>query len=223
MPQPPRRRGGAAALPGRGDRRSTTCCATAGDGELQALYLAAGYPPRQWQLDQPTSRRRRWRRCRCWSCRTLLPSPASDAAKYVLPAATFAEKDGTFVNHAGLAQAIHWAVTPAGRVPHATARCSSTCWSAAAWSTPPTLRKELAAEVPLLRAAGWATSASTACGWSRRVAPASSSRRGADVAHGRTTSASHLVRPLITIVVVMGAIAGHLRATSILLERKISA
>ena len=32
----------------------------------------------------------------------------------MLPAATFAEKDGTFVNHAGLAQAIHWARTPPG-------------------------------------------------------------------------------------------------------------
>ena len=32
----------------------------------------------------------------------------------MLPAASFAEKDGTFVNHAGLAQAIHWAVRPPG-------------------------------------------------------------------------------------------------------------
>jgi NADH-quinone oxidoreductase subunit G len=31
-----------------------------------------------------------------------------------LPAASFAEKDGTFVNHAGLAQALHWGVTPTG-------------------------------------------------------------------------------------------------------------
>ncbi len=44
----------------------------------------------------------------------LFPSPASAIAKYVIPAATFAEKDGTFVNHAGLAQAIHWAVRPPG-------------------------------------------------------------------------------------------------------------
>jgi NADH-quinone oxidoreductase subunit G len=32
----------------------------------------------------------------------------------VLPGAAFAEKDGTFVNHAGLAQALHWGVTPTG-------------------------------------------------------------------------------------------------------------
>ena len=42
----------------------------------------------------------------------LFPSPVSTMAKYVIPAATYAEKDGTFVNHAGLAQAIHWAVQP---------------------------------------------------------------------------------------------------------------
>ena len=42
----------------------------------------------------------------------MLPSPASAVANYVIAAATFAEKDGTFVNHKGLAQAIHWAANP---------------------------------------------------------------------------------------------------------------
>jgi NADH-quinone oxidoreductase subunit G len=42
----------------------------------------------------------------------LFASPASARANYVLPAAAFSEKSGTFVNHAGLAQAIHWAVRP---------------------------------------------------------------------------------------------------------------
>jgi NADH-quinone oxidoreductase subunit G len=36
----------------------------------------------------------------------LLQSPLSDAAHFVLAGAAWAEKDGTFVNHAGLAQAI---------------------------------------------------------------------------------------------------------------------
>lgn len=36
----------------------------------------------------------------------LLRSPLSDAADVLLPGASFAEKDGTFVNYAGLAQAI---------------------------------------------------------------------------------------------------------------------
>jgi NADH-quinone oxidoreductase subunit G len=42
----------------------------------------------------------------------LFPSPVSAIAQYVLPAAAFAEKDGTFVNHKGLAQAVHWATRP---------------------------------------------------------------------------------------------------------------
>jgi NADH-quinone oxidoreductase subunit G len=45
-------------------------------------------------------------------CHDLLPSPVSAFAHYVLPAASFAEKDGTFVNHSGLAQAIHFGATP---------------------------------------------------------------------------------------------------------------
>jgi NADH-quinone oxidoreductase subunit G len=44
----------------------------------------------------------------------LLPSPVSGFAHFVLPGASWAEKDGTFVNHAGLAQALHWVATPAG-------------------------------------------------------------------------------------------------------------
>jgi NADH-quinone oxidoreductase subunit G len=46
----------------------------------------------------------------------MLPTGLSAAARFVLPAASFAEKDGTFVNHANLAQAIHWAVRPAHRL-----------------------------------------------------------------------------------------------------------
>ncbi|MEI8017757.1 MAG: molybdopterin-dependent oxidoreductase, partial [Schlesneria sp.] len=37
----------------------------------------------------------------------LLASAASSKAHFVLPGAAWAEKDGTFVNHNGLAQAIH--------------------------------------------------------------------------------------------------------------------
>ena len=45
----------------------------------------------------------------------LAPSPIAQAARFVIPAATFAEKDGCFVNHANLAQELHWAVRPVGR------------------------------------------------------------------------------------------------------------
>src|SRR5436309_15776594 len=42
----------------------------------------------------------------------IMLSDLTGMGKYALPAASFAEKDGTFVNHANLAQAIRWAVRP---------------------------------------------------------------------------------------------------------------
>ena len=42
----------------------------------------------------------------------LFASPLTIAAKYVLPATSAFEKDGTFINHAGLAQTFPRAVVP---------------------------------------------------------------------------------------------------------------
>jgi NADH-quinone oxidoreductase subunit G len=80
-------------------------------GRVQALFLAAGYPPRPggWINDIQAEA---LRRVRLVVVQDLFPSPASALATYVLPAAAFSEKAGTFVNHAGLAQAIHWATRP---------------------------------------------------------------------------------------------------------------
>jgi NADH-quinone oxidoreductase subunit G len=85
------------------------------EGQVQALYLAAGYPPRPggWVNDVQAQA---LQKAPLVVCHDLLPSPVSHFAHYVLPGASFAEKDGTFVNHAGLAQALHWGVTPAGEV-----------------------------------------------------------------------------------------------------------
>jgi NADH-quinone oxidoreductase subunit G len=85
----------------------------AAEGGVQALYLAAGYPPRPggWVSAEQAAA---LAKVPLVVCQDLLPSPASAVAHHVLPAASWAEKDGTFVNHAGLAQALHWAVTPTG-------------------------------------------------------------------------------------------------------------
>jgi NADH-quinone oxidoreductase subunit G len=82
-------------------------------GKVQALYLAAGYPPRPggWLNEEAAGM---LQKVPLVVCQDLLPSPASALAHYVLPAASFAEKDGAFVNHAGLAQALHRAVAPSG-------------------------------------------------------------------------------------------------------------
>ena len=80
---------------------------------MQALYLAASYPPRPggWISEAAGQR---LQKVPLLILQDLLPSPVSDFAQYLLPAGAWAEKDGTFVNHSGLAQAIHWAVTPTG-------------------------------------------------------------------------------------------------------------
>jgi len=44
----------------------------------------------------------------------ILPSPASQRATFVLPGGSFAERDGSFVNHAGLAQEIRRAIRGPG-------------------------------------------------------------------------------------------------------------
>jgi NADH-quinone oxidoreductase subunit G len=87
----------------------------ADERRLQAVYLAAGYPPRPggWITSEQAIR---LKSAPLVVVHDLLPSPASEQAHYVLPAASFAEKDGTFVNHADLAQAIHRAVRPPAEV-----------------------------------------------------------------------------------------------------------
>ncbi len=83
----------------------------AGAGELTALFLTAGYSPRAgaWISEEQAAA---LGRVPLLIVQDLFPTPASMAAKYVLPAVSFAEKEGTFVNHAGLAQALRWAVRP---------------------------------------------------------------------------------------------------------------
>src|SRR5262249_11097622 len=78
--------------------------AQASEGKLRAVYVAAGYPPRPGGWITP-EQAEALGRVGLVVVQDLFPSPAAEVAKYLLPAASFAEKDGTFVNHAGLAQA----------------------------------------------------------------------------------------------------------------------
>jgi NADH-quinone oxidoreductase subunit G len=85
------------------------------EGRVSALFLSAGYPPRPegWMSSDEAEA---LKKAGDVVLHDLMESAASSAARWVLPAATWAEKEGTFVNHAGLAQAIHWGVTPTGEV-----------------------------------------------------------------------------------------------------------
>jgi NADH-quinone oxidoreductase subunit G len=84
---------------------------SAAEGKLQAVYFAASYPPREggWITDEHANA---LGNIPFVVVQDLFESPATALAHYVLPGSTFAEKDGTFVNHQGLAQALHWAVRP---------------------------------------------------------------------------------------------------------------
>ncbi len=118
----------------------------ASEGRVQALYLAAGYPPRPGGFIGETQAKA-LQRVPLVVCQDLLPSPVSNFAHYVLPGAAWAEKDGTFVNHAGLAQALHWGVTPTAEV-HTDGQVFLDLLERRGLVHVPTLRKELAAEVP---------------------------------------------------------------------------
>jgi NADH-quinone oxidoreductase subunit G len=81
----------------------------------------------------------------------LFASPLTEAAKYVLPAATFAEKDGTFVNHAGLGQRLEKAVNPPQEC-RTEAQVFSDLLQRPGLVHGPTLRAEVARAVPALAA-----------------------------------------------------------------------
>jgi NADH-quinone oxidoreductase subunit G len=118
---------------------------SAAEGRVQALYLAAGYPPRPGGWISETQAQA-LQDVPLIVCHDLLPSPISNFAHYVLPSASWAEKEVTFVNHAGLAQAIHWGVVPPGEV-RTDGQVFLDLLERRGLLHAPTLRKELAAEV----------------------------------------------------------------------------
>ncbi len=119
---------------------------SAGEGRLKALYLAAGYPPREggWIGESQAAA---LAGVPLLIVQDLFASPASALARYVLPAASYAEKDGTFVNHAGLAQAIHWAARPFREL-RTDGQVFLDLLERRGLVHAPSLRRELAQEVP---------------------------------------------------------------------------
>jgi NADH-quinone oxidoreductase subunit G len=73
-----------------------------GKGEIDSLYLAGGDPFVVWSSDHMAA----LEKLSLLIVEDILETDASRKAHYVLPGGSFAEKDGTFINHAGLAQAI---------------------------------------------------------------------------------------------------------------------
>ncbi len=113
---------------------------------MQALYLTGGYPPRlgDWL---PAPLMGHLEKIPTLVVQDLFPGAATAAAKYVLPAASFAEKDGCFVNHANLVQAIYWSVRPSG-LGRTDGQVFLDLMERRGLLHAETMRQELAAEVP---------------------------------------------------------------------------
>lgn len=73
------------------------------EGRIDTLYFVGGDPC--GGLDE--SHAASLAKVKTLIVQDILPSPASSRAHIVLAGGSFAERDGTFVNHAGLAQTIH--------------------------------------------------------------------------------------------------------------------
>jgi NADH-quinone oxidoreductase subunit G len=117
-----------------------------GAGELKALFVTAGYSPRAgaWISEGQVEA---LKRVPLLVVQDILPSPVTAAARFVLPAVSFAEKSGTFVNHAGLAQAIHWAIRPPQGC-HTDGQTFLDLMQRRGLLHAATLRRELAQEIP---------------------------------------------------------------------------
>jgi NADH-quinone oxidoreductase subunit G len=119
----------------------------AAHGEFAAIYLVGG-DPHGWINDDQAHA---LGKAQTLIVQDILPSAASRMANFVLAGGAFAERDGTFVNHAGLAQEIRRAVRgpvearPDGRI----------LWELAnrrGLFNVPALRKEIAETIPALAA-----------------------------------------------------------------------
>ncbi|HYV36583.1 MAG TPA: molybdopterin-dependent oxidoreductase [Gemmataceae bacterium] len=116
-------------------------------GELKALYLTAGYSPQVRDLPWYDQRQGApLARVPLLIVQDLFGSKLSEVARYELPASSFAEKDGTFVNHANLAQEVHWAIRPHGST-KSDGQIFLDLLQRRGLIHAPTIRKELASEI----------------------------------------------------------------------------
>jgi NADH-quinone oxidoreductase subunit G len=77
-------------------------------GEAQGVWVAGGYK-RDW-IDHATAAR--FERLNLLVVQDLFPSPLSERATYLLPGPAYAERDGSYVNHAERLQSVPWAIRP---------------------------------------------------------------------------------------------------------------
>lgn len=119
----------------------------AASGDVAAAFLVGG-DPAGWITEQQAAA---LESIDMVVVQDIFPSPVSQRATFVLPGGSFAERDGTFVNHAGLAQEIRRSIhgpgeaRPDGRILWDLAERRGLFQAAA-------LRREMAQAVPKLAA-----------------------------------------------------------------------
>jgi NADH-quinone oxidoreductase subunit G len=111
---------------------------------FDAMWFAGGYPdPAHLDALIPSG----WKAPALLVAQDILPTVVTASAKYVLPATTGFEKDGTFVNHAGYAQTFARAARPPVEV-RGELQLAYDLLGRRGLVQPNAVRKELAAAVP---------------------------------------------------------------------------
>jgi NADH-quinone oxidoreductase subunit G len=112
-------------------------------GKTNSAFLVGGYPDTWIDAEYlPLFQSLHW-----LIVQDFLQSPLSDLASILLPAATFAEREGTVVNHAGLAQLIRPVVRPPGDA-RADGRILSELAQRTGLFNAAAIRREMAHDVP---------------------------------------------------------------------------
>jgi NADH-quinone oxidoreductase subunit G len=84
----------------------------ASESKYRAALIMGGYPPRSESHWLNAEQLQALAKIPTLVVFDMFPGGLADTAKYLIPAMSWAEKDGTFVNHAGLAQAVKPAIRP---------------------------------------------------------------------------------------------------------------
>jgi NADH-quinone oxidoreductase subunit G len=121
--------------------------ADVGLGRIDSLF-AVGGDPAGWVTPEQAAQ---LAGLRLLIVQDILQSAASEKATFVLPGSAWAERDGTFINHNGLAQGIMKAVRGPGES-RADSRILFDLAGRKGLVHIPTLRKEIGAEIPALAA-----------------------------------------------------------------------
>jgi len=122
--------------------------AAAEKGQVRAMFLTGGYPKPDWM---PAADAASIAKVPLLAVSDLFDSVVSATAKYLLPATTFAEKDGTWVNYAGLAQSVGRTVKPPMEV-RAEGQIFFELAERRGLYTADAVRKEVAADLPVFSA-----------------------------------------------------------------------